>query len=618
MPKPKDKTDSERASLKRFLGYIFDYKPMLAAAIIAGLAKFSLNYTFPWLIGSAVDHAMEPKHGENLQQRYNWLIFLAGLGVVLSIAHSISSYARGVLAAKLGNWVIRDIRQDLFDHLHRLSLHFYAKERTGSIVSRIITDIQTASQIVNGGLISLAMDCFSLIVGLYLIFTINAKLALATLCILPMYGLLFRSLNPKVKKASAAVQSQISKISGNVQERLAGIALVKTYAAETRESEQFKVDTEEHFDRVMTQTNLAQMVGACSEGLIHLGQTIVIGYGGYLAVKGEIRAGEAVTFLGYLAVMYLPIRRFAEINVIWQTSLSAIDRVFEVFDITPKITQKADAPKHGPERGEVKFEHVTFDYDDDSDETRVNLEERNLGTMPSKPRNRPVLADINLDVKPGERIALVGPSGSGKTTFVSLLPRLYDVKIGSITIDGMNVRDYRLRPLRRAIGIVQQDSFLFSGTISENIAYGRPDATEAQIIEAAKAANAHEFISQLPDQYQSRVGERGVQMSGGQRQRVSIARAILKDPRILILDEATSALDSESESLVQQALERLMHERTCFIIAHRLSTVRNADRIVVLEAGRVVEIGNHNELLAKGGLYHRLVHQQFGDYLQSA
>jgi subfamily B ATP-binding cassette protein MsbA len=600
----------------RFFAYVRDYRLLLVATICAGLTKFALNYTFPWLIGSAVDHVMEPKAAASWESRLHWLELLAVLGVVLSIAHSVVSFYRGNLAARLGNRIIRDLRQDLFDHLHRLSLHFYAKERTGSIVSRIITDIQTASQIINGGLINVVMDTFNVVIGLILIFGINVKLATATLIILPLYGLLFARLNPKVKHASSRVQSQISMISGNVQERLAGIALVKTYAAEKREAERFRVDTEEHLDRVMTQSTLSQLVGAVSEGLVHLGQTIVIGYGGWLAMRGDITAGEAVKFMGYLAVMYLPVRRFAEINVVWQTSLSAIDRVFEVFDITPKITQKSDAPKSGPTRGEVTFEAVSFDYHDDSDESRTSLEEFDPAVAEAKPRGSLILDTIDLHVKAGERVALVGPSGSGKTTLVSLLPRLYDVKSGHLRIDGRDVRDYRLRPLRKAIGIVQQDSFLFSGTVRENIAYGRPDASDAEIAAAAEAANAHGFIAALPDGYESRVGERGVALSGGQRQRVSIARAILKDPKILILDEATSALDSESESLVQQALERLMKSRTCFIIAHRLSTVRNANRIVVLNAGRIAEIGPHDALLAGNGLYARLVRQQFGTYVE--
>lgn len=626
---------------RRFLAYALDYKALLLIAVGMGVAKFTVNYTFPWLIGSAIDDVIAPRPDTSaaslpVEQRLGWLWTLITLGVVFSVVHAVATYGRGFYAAKLGNRIIADLRQDLFDHLHQLSLHFYSRQRVGSIVSRLITDIQTASQIINAGVVAVIMDLVSMIIGFTLLLSISWKLTAACMLVLPFYALTFKYLNPRVKRASLQVQSQLSRISGTVAERLAGISLIKTNAAEKREQELFELETEEHYDRVVHQSTLAQTVQGLSELLVHLGQVIVIGLGGWLALKGDLRPGEVVKFMGWLAVMYLPIRRFAEINVVYQQSLAAMQRVFEVFDITPTITEKPQAVKVAPARGRVVFDRVSFDYQANATEVLpVADDTTNPGVAPTRARSsdeppnpaaelqaldksarqvrRPwTLQDIRFDVEPGMRVALVGPSGSGKTTLMSLLPRLYDVTEGRILIDDVDVRDYALRPLRRSIGIVQQDSFLFSGTIRDNIRYGRPKASDDEVIAAAKAANAHEFIVQLPGGYEALIGERGVNLSGGQKQRISIARALLKNPRILILDEATSALDSESEALVQEALGRLMEGRTCFIIAHRLSTVRHVDRIFVLQDGRLVETGRHDELVLANGLYARLVRQQFG------
>ncbi len=626
-------------NLVRLLRYAFAYRWLVFLVILAGFVQNGLQYVFPYLIGSTVDlmtrDAPTPAGSgifggvpqifpwlsgpperqklppEEIATRSDQVIRFIIFGICAGLGAALISFILGHTRAVLTHRIVTQMRRDLFDHLQRLSLHFYSKARTGSITARLLHDVESATAIINGGIITVWLDVIKLVMAVVLLVGISPKLALACICVLPLYGLTFTIMNPRVRKASERVHQYYAQISGTIQEQFSGIALTKTYAAEERESQRFTQESGEHYARIIMQSRVGHFVGSVSEVLVHCGTVIAFGYGGYLGIRGELTAGQLTAFTGYLMLMYDPVRRFAELNTIYQSSLASIARVFRVFDITPKIADRPHAVTQIPARGEVRFDNVFFRYHDESEESKAGMEDT-PGAISDHTGDVPwVLKGINLEVRAGERLAIVGPSGSGKTTLVTLLPRLYDVGEGAILIDGIDIRDYQLQALRQAIGIVQQDAFLFSGTIRDNLRYGRPGASDEEMIAAAKAANAHDFIMRLRDGYDTILGERGVNLSGGQRQRLSITRAILKDPRILILDEATSALDTESEALVQQALERLMEGRTCFIIAHRLSTVRNADRIVVLKEGQIHEVGTHDSLVELGGLYAKLVKQQF-------
>jgi ABC-type multidrug transport system fused ATPase/permease subunit len=569
-------------NFKRLLRYLRPYRYRVAL-IVALMFLVTLSaIPMPLLQKQVLDEAIP-------DQNVRMLVWVFAGIITLYLVRGIVSYTLNHLIGWLGQRVMFDLRFQSYRHLHRLQLAYYDGRQPGKIMSRLTSDIDVIQYALTSGFVNFLTDLATVLIAVVGLFVLEWRLALVTMVLLPLYVVNYKLLLKKIREVSIELREKREIMIGNFTEKLSAISVIKAFVREDHETEHAMKTVRDNFDLGMTQTKMNRFLGASSQFIRMLGTGIILWFGGSLVLGGSLTSGALWAFYGYTNYLFDPAVRLVDFNVQVQWALAAVDRVFETLDTRPEIIDTPDATHLPTVRGEVEFRDVTFGYD---------------------PEN-PVLHHISFHVNPGEIIAIVGPSGAGKSTIVNLLARFYDVNEGAVLVDGHDVRKVRLESMRRHIGMVSQETILFSVSLKENIRYGRKDATDAQVIAAAKSADLHDFISELPDGYETKIGEDGIKLSGGQKQRMSIARAILADPRILILDDATSALDSHTEANVQAALAELMQGRTSFVIAHRLSTIMNADRILVVNEGRIVDFGTHTDLVNRPGIYRDLYQEQF-------
>lgn len=566
----------------RILKFIRPYLGRLIAAGFCTVMTAAANLYVPWIVRDVIDKVFQNKDGD--------LLNLISLGiVVIFFARGIFYYGQSYLMNYVGESIVIDVRGIVYRKLMTLSTHFFDTNKLGTIMSYVTNDVAALQGAMVANSIEIITETSVLIGSVGAMVYLDWKLTLFTFCTFPVVLFFMDFFGKKIRKSGHRIQQATADITSILQETLAATRVVKSFVREPYEIARFDQQNKANFYANMKSAKLMGTLSPVIEFIAALGVTAIIWFGGRSVIGGDITAGSLVAFLVYAINISNPIKRIARVLGSIQKALAAAERVFYIMDLTDTIPQKPDAITLPSVEGNVEFRHVSFAYN----------------------KGETILHDVSFSAKPGQAIALVGPSGAGKSTVASLLPRFYDVTEGAIFVDGHDVRDVTLASLREQVGIVPQETNLFNDTVYNNILYGRLDATRDEVIAAAKAANADEFIQQLPKGYNTQLGDRGVNISGGQRQRISIARAILKNPRILILDEATSALDTESERIVQEALDRLMVGRTSFVIAHRLSTIQNAAKIIVLDKGSIVEEGTHQQLMAKHGLYAHLHDIQF-------
>nr|HET6903706.1 ABC transporter ATP-binding protein [Ktedonobacteraceae bacterium] len=589
IPLPQEATKQKRArqptvTTRRLLRYLLPFWKVMMLAAFCLLVSSGAGLIFPWLIQHLLDGVFV-HHDQGLLNQ------IALLLIVIFVVRSLFDFGQNYLVSFISERLVANLRKQVFGHLQSLALTFFNTRRTGEIMSRVTTDVVVVQTGLTTNVLTLLQELVMLVGSFAIIVVIDWRLTLLIMLLVPLVVLLATGFGRRFRWLSRNVQEELGIVNTILEETLSAMRVVKSFAREPFETQRFNAGVDEAFRIAMKRTKIRAIFGPFMGLISFVAISIVIWYGGTEVLAGHLSPGQLISFVIYMVLIAGPVVSLSNLYTQTQEALGAAERIFELLDTAPERPDAPDAVPLPSLEGQIVFDHVSFSYNKDA----------------------VVLRDLSMAVQAGQMVALVGPSGAGKTTITGLIPRLFEPTSGHIFIDGYDLQDVQIRSLREQIAIVPQEPALFGGTIHENIAYGRLDATREEIEEAASAANAAEFIARLPQGYGSTVGERGVQLSAGQRQRIAIARAILRNPRILILDEATASLDNESEALVQDALNRLMRGRTTLIIAHRLTTIENADHILVLNHGTIVEEGTHEALLIKDGLYARLYNRQFSE-----
>ncbi len=584
-----ERARDRRRAARRLLAYLWPHRLLWLVVLIATGGAALLSLVNPYLIGVAIDQAIA--HGDRARLTTTMLLLTAAT-LFGFVSNALSNYGMAVISQR----TLKDLREDIFSQVQRLSLRYFDTHDAGDLMSRLVNDTDTINQFLSNGLNRIFIDVVSLLGIVVVMLRLQVSLALASFTVIPFMAIMTVIFSRRARAAYRRTREKIGAVSAELEENIAGVREVQAFARERENRQRFaELNAANRDANIGAQAITAAFMPAV-DILSAVAMGLVAGYGGYLAVQGHASVGLIAAFLAYVQRFFMPIRAISQLYTSAQSALAGAERIFDLLDERLEIVDAPDAIEMPSIAGHVVFDHVRFGYKPDEE----------------------VLHDVSLEALPGQTVALVGPTGAGKTSIANLLMRFYDVWDGAVRIDGIDVRQARQASLRRQMGIVLQDTFLFSGTVADNIRYGRLEATDAEVEAAARLVNAHDFIARLPDGYQTQVQERGANFSQGQRQLIAFARAVLADPRILILDEATASVDTRTEVLIQQALSRLLRGRTSFVIAHRLSTIRNADQVLMIQDGRIVERGTHDELLAKRGAYFALYSKQFAEETEPA